>query len=83
MKRKTILAVYRDGAFHPIEPRDLPEGTMGKVVALPKGVTPPEEPDPKKRRAIGSELVRDMMAHPLPPNAPRFTRDELHERRRY
>ena len=83
MKRKTILAVYRDGAFHPIEPRDLPEGTSAKVEILPQCVKPPEEPDYEKRRKIVSELVRDMMAHPLPPNAPRFTRDELHERRRY
>ena len=45
------------------------------------GVLPPTITDPAERRRILQQVVERMMANPLPNNAPKFTRDELHERR--
>ena len=79
--KQTITATYRNGVFHPDQPCDLPEGATVEIRELPKGVSPPLEADPAERRRIMSELVKRMTENPLCENAPRFTRDELHERR--
>jgi hypothetical protein len=44
-------------------------------------VEPPRIVDAAERRRLLGELLDDMQRHPLPMNAPRFTRDELHARR--
>jgi hypothetical protein len=77
-----VPAVYRKGAFVPVVPCSLPEETMVEV-HVPDGATiiPLLEPDPVKREKIRRELVERMHNNPIPGNAPRFTRDELHERR--
>ena len=79
--KRTITATYRGGVFYPDDPCDLPEGAMVEVRELANGVRPPLETDPEERRRIMSELVKRMTENPLCVNAPRFTRDELHERR--
>ena len=79
--KRTITATYRGGAFYPDEPCDLPEGAMVEIRELANGVRPPLEVDPEKRRRIMSELVKSMTENPLHLSSPRFTRDELHERR--
>jgi predicted DNA-binding antitoxin AbrB/MazE fold protein len=80
--QETFRAVYRDGAFVPIVPCDLPEETEVQIVVQnAQGVTPPLVTDPKERARIRKELVARMQRNPIPTNAPRFTRDELHERR--
>ena len=56
---QTLKAVYRGGAFVPVEPCDLPE----------------------ERNRIMEELVARMRDNPIPADAPRFTREGLHERR--
>jgi predicted DNA-binding antitoxin AbrB/MazE fold protein len=76
-----IKAVYHNGAFIPQEPCDLPEGAEVEVVLKSSRLLPPEEPDPEKRRQIMKELLEDMREHPFPENTPRFTREEIHERR--
>jgi predicted DNA-binding antitoxin AbrB/MazE fold protein len=79
--KRTITATYRGGVFHPDEPCNLPEGATVEIRELANGVRPPLEADPEERRRIMSNLVKRMTENPLCLNAPRFTRDELHERR--
>ena len=77
-----LKAVYLHGAFVPEQPPDLPEGTRVTLTLQREAlVVPPLVTDPEERRRVLKELVEDMAANPVPPNAPRFTRDELHERR--
>ena len=40
----TIDAVYRDGAFHPTTPMDLPEGTAASVIVKALPVALPMSP---------------------------------------
>ncbi len=77
----TVRAVFRGGAFFPEEPRSLPEGTRVELVVQRRGVVPPSITDPDERRRILRELTADMRQDPLPSDSPRFSRDELHERR--
>ena len=79
--KRTITATYRGGVFYPHEPCDLPEGATVEVRELANGVRPPSEADPEERRRIMSELVKSMSENPFHLSSPRFTRDELHERR--
>lgn len=76
-----LKAVYRNGVFSPKTPCDLPEGavvelTVGRTVLLPPTVTDPEE-----RSRVLKGLIACMERNPIPPDSPRFSRDELHERR--
>ena len=38
----TIDAVYRDGAFYPTTPMDLPDGTVGIAIVQEPAILPPE-----------------------------------------
>jgi len=40
----TIAAVYRDGAFHPDTPPDLPEGTAVRLAVIAKPAVLPRSP---------------------------------------
>lgn len=74
-------AVYRDGAFVPIVPCNLPNDTPVEVVVRNSpGVNPPKVTDPVERAKLLKALVERMKNNPIPADAPRFTRDELHER---
>jgi hypothetical protein len=44
-------------------------------------IIPPAITDPVARAKAIEELVARMKANPLPANAPKLTRDEMHERR--
>jgi predicted DNA-binding antitoxin AbrB/MazE fold protein len=80
--QEVIHAVYRNGAFVPVVPCSLPEETEVEVrVRNGADIIPPLEPDSEKRAKIRREVVERMHNNPIPANAPRFTRDELHERR--
>ena len=79
--KHTMTATYRGGVFYPDEPCDLPEGVKVEVVELPSGVRPPLVADPVERRRIAAELVKRMTGTSVHLSAPRFTRDQLHERR--
>ena len=78
----TLIAVFKDGVFRPETPVELPEGSR-VVLSINKAsnVAPPEVESPEERRRILREVVERMMRNPIPPDSPRFTRDELHERR--
>jgi predicted DNA-binding antitoxin AbrB/MazE fold protein len=79
---QTFKAIYRDGAFVPQTPCDLPEGAEVELTISGPRVLPPQVTDPAERKRILEELVERMRANPIPADAPRrFTREELHERR--
>jgi hypothetical protein len=44
------------------------------------GVIPPRISDPEEGARIRKRVVERMQSNPIPEGAPRFTRDELHER---
>jgi len=76
-----IRAVFQDGKFVPQEPCALPEAAEVQLLVEPSNVAASTVADPAKRQQILAEAVERMMAQPLPANAPKLTRDELHERR--
>ncbi len=78
---QTLKAIYRDGAFIPQTPCDLPDGAEVEITVRAPNLIPPEVTDPEERRRLMDELIRNMLDNPIPENAPRPTREELHERR--
>jgi predicted DNA-binding antitoxin AbrB/MazE fold protein len=76
-----IKAVFHNGAFVPQQPCNLPEGAEVELIITDPYTIPPQITDPEERAKALKELVLDMRENPIPENAPRFTRDELHERR--
>lgn len=78
---QTIKATFQNGVFVPQVPCDLPENTEADVVIRNESTMPPLVADVEERKRILARMVERMNANPLPTNAPRFTRDELHERR--
>lgn len=44
-------------------------------------LVPPSIAAPEERARVTAEIVRSMQANPIPAEAPRFTREDLHERR--
>jgi predicted DNA-binding antitoxin AbrB/MazE fold protein len=79
---QTLKAIYRDGAFIPQTPCDLPEGAEVELTVHGPRTVPPKVTDPEERKRIMEELLQNMRDNPIPADAPRrFTREELHERR--
>jgi predicted DNA-binding antitoxin AbrB/MazE fold protein len=79
---QTLRAIYRDGAFVPQEPCDLPDGTEVELTVHDSHAVPARVTDPEERKRIMNELILSMKGNPIPADAPiRFTREELHERR--
>jgi hypothetical protein len=77
-----LKAIYRNGAFIPQAPCDLPEESEVELTVHGSGVIPPRVTDPEERKRILDQLVERMRSNPIPTDAPRrFTREELHERR--
>ncbi len=78
---QVIRAVFHNGAFVPEQPCDFAEGSEVQLTIQSSRILPPGEKDPEERRRILSEVVENMRRHPFPEKAPRFTREEMHERR--
>jgi predicted DNA-binding antitoxin AbrB/MazE fold protein len=76
-----LKAIYQNGAFIPQTPCDLPENSEVELVIESPRLRPPTVTDPEERKRILKELVQNMRDNPIPADAPRFTREELHERR--
>ena len=76
-----LKAIYREGAFIPQMPCDLPEGAEVELTIHEANTLPPKVTDPEERKRVMSELIQNMLDNPIPADAPRFTREELHERR--
>jgi predicted DNA-binding antitoxin AbrB/MazE fold protein len=78
---QTLKAIYRDGAFIPQTPCDLPEGAEVEITIRSPKLIPPRVTDPEERGRLMDELIQNMLDNPIPEDAPRLTREELHERR--
>ena len=78
---QSLKAIYRNGAFIPQTPCDLPDGAEVELTVRTSNVEPPGEPDPEERKRILARMVERMKANPLAPDAPHLTREEMHERR--
>lgn len=73
--------LYRQGALVPENPCDLPDGAKVLIsIHQDSMLTPPEVAEPEERTRILRELVGRMRRNPVPHDAPRFTRDEMHDR---
>jgi hypothetical protein len=74
-------AVYHRGAFVPTTRCDLPEDS--EVDLLVEGPLHESHTvaDPQQRASLMRRITDRMKSNPIPHEAPRFTRDELHERR--
>lgn len=74
-----------NGNVRLLEPLHITKPTRALLTLLeevqPESSLPPAITDPEERARVIGEIVRSMQANPIPANAPRFTREELHERR--
>ena len=81
-----LKAIYRNGTFIPLtngEKLNVPENTEVELTLHNPYLVPPKATSDEERereRAL-RELIESWDAHPLRPDAPRLTRDEMHERR--
>ena len=76
-----IRAVYRDGHLVPDQALELPDESIVEVTIDGPILIPPQITDPVEREKRMRALLERMKGNPLPTDAPRFTREELHERR--
>ena len=79
-----LKAIYRDGAFVPLangEKLNVPENTEVELTVHNPYVVPATATSDEERERALRELFASWDAHPLRPDAPRLTRDEMHERR--
>lgn len=75
-----LKAIYRNGTFILQTSCDLPEGAeVELLVQSPQVVSPPISAPETKQRFLKS-LIERMQQNPIPLDAPRLTREELHER---
>lgn len=77
---QALKAVYRSGTFILQTACNLPEGVEVELFVQSTRVTPPQVTDITARQNFLKLLVERMQQNPIPANAPRFTRDMLHER---
>ena len=73
-----IRAIFRDGKFVPEQPCVIPNNAQVELTVTSRSDQHPI--DPAARAQEMADIVAAMMNNPLPADAPRFTRDELHER---
>jgi len=74
-------AVYRGGVFFPETQCALPDEARVDLFVQGPLIVPPSAASPDERRQILQRLTRRMKQNPIPAEAPRPTRDQLHERR--
>jgi hypothetical protein len=76
--------------MNPAERKRIVEETIARMQAnpisgephvYPPNVTPPTVTDPAERKKILEKLFRMMAENPIPADAPKLTREEMHERR--
>jgi len=77
---RRMQAVYRGGVFLPAVRCDLPENSAVELVVQEAARQPPQVTAVEERRRILKRVTERMRANPLPADAPRFSRDQLHER---
>jgi hypothetical protein len=74
-------AVYHGGVFVPAAQCNLPEDAEVDLRVQGPLQTPAVVTDPEQRLDALRQVTARMKKNALPPQAPRFTRDDLHERR--
>jgi predicted DNA-binding antitoxin AbrB/MazE fold protein len=74
-------AVFENGSFRPESAVDLPEGTRVRIsVETIQSGPQPRMLSIEERRRIRQRVVERMMKNPLPPNAQRFSRNNIDDR---
>ncbi len=79
-----LRAIYTGGAFVPVaqgEKLNVPENAEVEITVHNPYLLPPEITDPEERAAVQREVAQNMKANSFTGDPPRFTREELHERR--
>lgn len=76
-----IKAVFQNGAFIPEQDCGLADGSQVELIIESTLSVPPAVTDPEERKRILKAMIERMKQNPIPADAPRFSRDELHERR--
>lgn len=80
----TLKAIYKDGAFVPVangEKLNVPEDTEVELTVHDPRVLPATAKNDEERERAWRALLASWDAYPLRADAPRLTRDEMHERR--
>jgi len=75
-----LRAVFRDGVFCPSTPCVFPENAEVELLVKVPSLIPPTTTDSRERDTLLAQVTARMTGNPLPVSAPRFSRDELHER---
>jgi predicted DNA-binding antitoxin AbrB/MazE fold protein len=78
---QALKAIYRNGTFILQTALELPEGTEVELLIQSPQVVSPLISDPETKQQFLKSLVGRMQQNSIPPNAPRFTREELYEPR--
>jgi hypothetical protein len=78
---QVVKAIFSGNAFIPQEPCNVPEGALVDLIVQDPSILPPRVKDPQERARILKRLVERIKNNPIPAKAPRFSREELHERR--
>ncbi|MEE3716943.1 antitoxin family protein [Tumidithrix elongata RA019] len=78
---RALRAIYRSGTFILQTACNLPEGIEVELFVQSSQIVPPKIADIGARQNFLNLLVERMQHNPIPFDAPRFTRDMLHERR--
>ncbi len=78
---QALKAIYRNGTFILQTPFELPEGTEVELLIQSPQVVSPPIVDVETKQQFLKSLIERMQQNSIPMNAPRFTRDMLHERR--
>jgi hypothetical protein len=79
-----LRVIYTGGAFVPVVPGEklnVPENTEMDITIHNPYLLPPEIADPEERAAVQRDVAQSMKANSFAGDPPRFTREELHERR--
>jgi hypothetical protein len=80
----TLKAIYKDGAFVPVpngEKLNVPEDAEVELTVHDSRVLPATAKNEEERERAWRALLASWDAFPLRADAPRVTRDEMHERR--
>lgn len=78
---QALKAIYRNGTFILQTAFELPEGTEVELLIQSPQVVAPPIVDIETKQQFLKSLIERMQQNLIPMNAPRFTRDMLHERR--
>lgn len=79
-----LRVIYTGGAFVPVVPGEkvnVPENVEVEITIHNPYLLPPTVTDPEERARLLHELAQEMKENSFTGDPPRWTREELHERR--